>query len=105
MYTLKKGHRAPVCKFSGSLFIFRISKIKLINVQAILRAGVKRARLVLGIDLTASNEWQVRCVWLTVYNIVNEMKKVRKYLKFALHFHIARVGGHLVEIACTKFTQ
>ena len=28
--------------------------------QAILRAGVRRARLVLGIDLTASNEWQGR---------------------------------------------
>jgi len=28
--------------------------------EAILRAGVSRARLVLGIDLTASNEWQGR---------------------------------------------
>ena len=28
--------------------------------EAIVRAGVRKARLVLGIDLTASNEWQGR---------------------------------------------
>ena len=68
-YEPRQQEKSEPCKYKGNLVPGGSSLVEHIRdsytnlqavSQAICEAGMMRARLVLGIDLTASNEWQGR---------------------------------------------
>ena len=68
-YEPRHQEKSEPCKYQGNLAASGPSLVEHIRdsystiqavSQAICEAGMMRARLVLGIDLTASNEWQGR---------------------------------------------